>query len=46
MSRELFDDEVVDNDPIKLYRVQVFRIIMDKLSMAIEDRVFKNKNIF
>jgi len=46
MSGELLDDEVVVNDPIKLYRVQVFRIIIDKLSMAIKDRFFKNKNIF
>ena len=46
MSGELLDDEVVDNDPIRLYRVQVFCIIIDKLSMAIKDWFFKNKNIF
>lgn len=37
MSGELLNDEVVDNDPKKLYGVQVFHIIIDKLSMSIED---------
>lgn len=46
MSGELLDDEVVVNDPIKLYRIQVFRIIIDKLSMAIEDRFFKIRIFF
>jgi hypothetical protein len=46
MPKELLNNKVTDNDPtIKLYRIQAFCIIIDKLSMAIEDRIFKKTNI-
>lgn len=45
MFDELSNDEIAGNDSLKLYRVQVFRVVFYLLSMTIENRFLKNKNI-
>lgn len=36
------NDDIPDYDSIKLYRIQVFRTIIDKLNMTIENKFLKN----
>jgi len=42
MFDELSNDEIAGYDCLKLYRVQVYRVIFDLLSMTIENRFLKN----
>lgn len=40
MSDEFSNNKVVDINPLKLYKIEVFQSAFDKLSMTIEDSFF------